>query len=263
MQIFAQAEGGLGALSYKFSYEKDGRWVRIQDYSSSNTATWIPPEKGSYEVVAFAKDSQGVEVAKGVPFEATDPIALKVTSLEADPSSPAYAGTSIRLTAQAEGNGELQYKFLCHDDSGWQEIQGYSKENTARWTPTTAGDYSLVVFVKNSLGQETTRFMNYRVLVKRPIVIDRFQADQSSPQMINSTIHLTAEASGGEGGLLYRFAYQRGGEWITLRDYAASSAFTWKPESAGEYTLAVFVRDDKGTVEKKSSPLPSRRRIPL
>ena len=40
--------GGTGGLQYKFSYEKDGAWVRIQDYSKSSSATWRPPEPVSY-----------------------------------------------------------------------------------------------------------------------------------------------------------------------------------------------------------------------
>lgn len=249
MQISAQAQGGVGALRYKFSYEKDGVWVRIQDYSSSKTATWTPEEPGNYQLVVFVQDEQGIEIAKGIPYQVTEAIPLEVTSFTADKEAPQYTGTSIRLTADAQGEGELQYKFLYRTDGQWEEIQGYSDKNTALWQPKSAGRYSLVVFVKNKEGQEITKFLTYEIKAKNPIVIQSLKADKTPPQLIDTDIRLTAAASGGEGQLEYRFAYQKNGEWKTLRDYSASSSMIWSPQTAGSYTLGVFVRDQGGSEE--------------
>lgn len=263
LQISAQATSGVGPLSYKFSYEKDGAWVRIQDYSPSRTATWIPQEPGDYQVVAFVKDSQGIEVAKGVDFQITEAIPLRVTSFVADPQSPQYTGTSIHLTAEAEGDGELAYQFLYRTDGSWQEIQGYSSENTAVWEPKSAGTYSLAVSVKNEEGQEITQILPYEIKSKSPITIENFQANLPSPQLTGTEIELKASASGGEGKLQYRFAYQKDGKWITLQDTSSSSSMTWIPKTAGSYTLGVFVTDGTGSEESKTIEFQVRSPEPI
>lgn len=263
LQISAQAASGVGSLSYKFSYEKDGSWVRIQDYSSSQTATWVPQEPGTYKVVAFVKDSQGIEVAKGVDFQVTEAIPLRVTSFTASPPSPQYTGTSIQLTAQAEGEGELEYQFLYRTDGPWQELQGYSSKNTALWQPKSEGVYSLAVSVKNREGQEITQILSYEIQSKSPIVIEDFQANVPSPQLTGTEIRLTAYASGGKGTLQYRFAYQKDGKWETLQDNSPSHSMVWIPETAGSYTLGVFVTDETGSQESKTMEFQVRSPNPI
>ncbi|MCI9272542.1 MAG: SH3 domain-containing protein [Clostridiales bacterium] len=263
LQLSAQASKGVGQLQYKFSYEKDGVWVRIQDYSSSQTATWTPEQPGDYQLVVFVKDSQGVEVTKGMPYRVTESIPLRIRSFTADIPSPQYTGSSIRLTAEGEGEGKLQYQFLCRIDGVWEEIQGYSDKSSAVWEPAIAGNYALAVYVKNSQGQETSKILTYEIKAKKPIVIASFQAEKSSPQLVGTQIKLTASASGGEGALQYRFAYQKDGQWMTLRDYSAQGAATWTPITAGTYTLGVFVKDSSGTEELKTMSFQIRTPDPI
>lgn len=263
LQISAQASGGVGQLQYKFSYEKDGAWVRIQDYSTSKTATWTPEQPGAYQLVVFVKDSQGIEVTKGLTYQVTESIPLKVRSFTTDAPSPQYTGSSIRLTAEGEGEGNLEFKFLCQIDGVWEEIQGYSQENSTVWKPTVPGSYSLAVYVRNSQGQEISKILPYEIKAKNPITIQSFQAEKTSPQLVGTQIKLTASASGGEGQLQYRFAYQKGDQWLTLKDYSSPNSAIWTPVTAGAYTLGVFVKDSSGTEELKTMTFQVRSPDPI
>jgi hypothetical protein len=68
-----------------------------------------------------------------------------ITDLTTDISSPQTAGTPINLTAQAIGSGTIYYKFWYKDSSGWHVIKEWSEDNTAAWTPSQAGTYTIVV----------------------------------------------------------------------------------------------------------------------
>ncbi|MBQ5423866.1 MAG: hypothetical protein IIU33_01440, partial [Bacteroidales bacterium] len=48
-----------GGTSYKFYYEKQGEWQRVQDFSSKNTCAWTPTEAGKYNFYCDIKDSSG------------------------------------------------------------------------------------------------------------------------------------------------------------------------------------------------------------
>ena len=48
-----------GGSSYKFYYEKDGAWVRIQSFSTSNTCNWKPTAAGDYVVYVDVNDANG------------------------------------------------------------------------------------------------------------------------------------------------------------------------------------------------------------
>ena len=68
--ISLEANGGT---SYKFYYEKDGAWIRIRNFSATNTCTWKPTEAGTYNVYCDMKDASGsVAVCKRITFTVTD-----------------------------------------------------------------------------------------------------------------------------------------------------------------------------------------------
>ena len=50
--------GGEGRITYKFYYECGGSWVRIQDFSTANTATFTPHKAGTYHIYMDAIDGK-------------------------------------------------------------------------------------------------------------------------------------------------------------------------------------------------------------
>lgn len=71
--------------------------------------------------------------------------------------------------------------------------------------------------------------------------------------MLGSTVQLSASATGGEGSLRYRFAYQKnGGDWKEIQAYSSSGTAKWIPEESESYLLAVYVRDSQGNEAKST-----------
>jgi hypothetical protein len=66
-------------------------------------------------------------------------------------------------------------------------------------------------------------------------------ADPGAPVVPGTIVTLTAVATGGTG-LEYRFFANDGRGWVDLRAYDSGNTCTWKPKTAGTYSLLVWVR---------------------
>lgn len=71
---------------------------------------------------------------------------LKVNSFTTDKVSPQSVGNYINLKVDAEGKGELQYKFIIKDENGnWYKLTDFQTSNTFTWYTTKAGNKTLYV----------------------------------------------------------------------------------------------------------------------
>jgi hypothetical protein len=74
-----------------------------------------------------------------------------VSNPTAVPTSPQYPGTPITFTATASGGAPpLQYKWFVALGGVWTLGRDWGTSNTFLWTPTTAGAYSIQVWVRNN-----------------------------------------------------------------------------------------------------------------
>ena len=89
---------------------------------------------------------------------------------------------------------------------------------------------------------------------EKTISINSFKADKNSnTAMVGQKVTLTADATGGKGTLKYKFVVKPYNKCVvTVRGYKESNSCTWIPEVSGKYTLYVYVKDENGTVVKKT-----------
>lgn len=78
--------------------------------------------------------------------------------------------------------------------------------------------------------------------------IDALSTDKSSPQTVNTTIRITANASGGSS-LLYKFIINDGSGSREMHDYSSSNYCDWTPSAAGKYVISVYVKDENSNNE--------------
>ncbi|MDE7423568.1 MAG: PKD domain-containing protein, partial [Lachnospiraceae bacterium] len=77
------------------------------------------------------------------------------------------------------------------------------------------------------------------------------------------TVKLTAGVTGGNGSYTYKFVAEKGSSSSTIRAFAKTPTFTWKPTKAGTYTIVVYAKDtetgnmttDEVTVKVTAAPL--------
>ena len=102
-------------------------------------------EKEDYDVITTTLARIGkLEIAENT---------VKVNEVTASKESPQVAGTSIDLTAKAEGEGTLSYKYEVNSEV----VREFSTSNKFTWVPTEEGEYTVKVTVKDSNGNTASK----------------------------------------------------------------------------------------------------------
>ena len=152
---------GVGTLQYRFVIEyrnPDGSWAPSSQfidsgYQASPSFTWTPQTARQYTLVAYAKDQAGHTPMTYILYT-IQPANLTGVTLSTDPTSPQLTGTTITLTAAAQGGiapADVEYQFTAlyrNADGSWAPtmlLRGYASNPQFVWTPASAENYTLVV----------------------------------------------------------------------------------------------------------------------
>lgn len=251
ISVKATSEGSSNP-EYRFYVRDDkGDVTTIQEYSSQDTITWTPTAPGNYTIIVEAKDKYKTGSASF--YEARNELNYtinvgKVTSLQvdADQASPNVVGTPITFTATSEGSNEPVYLFYVKDNKGnLTTLQEYSDDNTFTWTPTSKGNYTVIVHSKDKGSKdlfEAQTEMSYKIKAGKETSV-QVKADQPSSTIVGTPITLTA-ASEGINQPEYRFLVKgEKGAPATLQEYSSNDTVTWTPTSAGSYTIIVLGKE--------------------
>ena len=250
VKLIVGVNGATGTVQYKFYRYLNGNYATIKEWSTSNSVTITPSTTGTYDLWVAVKDSKGTMVKKNIKF--TFDKALGINSFTADKVSPQYVGTSVKLTAQAVGGkGTKQYKYYRYLNGSYKDIKDWSTINNVTITPSTAGTYDLWVAVKDETGKVVKKNINFSF--NKNLEINNLTTDKVSPQYVESSINITAKASGGIGTLQYRFRVGNpDGTYSIIKDYSTSNTATWKANYIGSKILYVDVKDSRGKIVTKS-----------
>lgn len=241
---------GNGTVQYRFVVQKSGKSVFVRDYQTSSKATWTPSEAGTYTIYFKAKDSTGKVVSKTMKYTIKAPqTKLAIKSATTDVKSPQTVGTAIKMSAVAEGQGTLKYRFVVQKNGKTTFVKDYATASSVTWTPNEAGTYKLYFKVKDSTGKVVSKSMTYVVEESQRLKINSITTNYASPQVAGKTIKVTANASGAQN-LQYRFwAYDRFGNWTVIQDFSSKNYVNWKAASQGNYIIWVDVKDSNDNCE--------------
>ncbi|WP_244535136.1 SpoIID/LytB domain-containing protein [Gracilibacillus kekensis] len=243
-------------VEYKFWQENvdTGEWILLQNYSSDTNIGWEPNEVGNYKLVVHVREQgstrpyQAYKVLNYV-IEKPKP---SITLFETDKTSPQLVNEAIKVTSNATFKNPVEYKFWAENlDSGeWTLLQNYSSETSIQWNPSVAGNYQLVVHVReqgSTKPYEAYRTMHY-VIDKLEPITTTIEVDRKSPQPVNERIIVNAKATS-ENPVEYKFWQENldTGEWTLLQNYSSDTNIGWKPSVAGNYQLVVHVREQGST----------------
>ncbi|WP_423055595.1 lectin-like protein [Acetobacterium carbinolicum] len=84
------------------------------------------------------------------------------------------------------------------------------------------------------------------------INIENFTADKISGQNINTNINLAAQVSGGTTPYRYKFYTKKDNVTSVIQDFSPSNVATFKPNTAGTYTIYVEIKDAAGKMTTRS-----------
>ena len=183
---------------------------------------------------------------------------LQVGSFTTDVESPQFNGVGITLSASAEGQGTVYYKFSVTNSSGATTVlSDYSTANAAQWIPQVVGTYTLNYEFKDATGNTNKRTKTYVIEDGLSSVAPYIKTVTPNGGEIqnNKTCNLSVAAGGGFTGtnlLFYKYTVKdAAGNTVNTPYYTRNTAYSFKPTSLGAYSVTVSVQgSDNKTIER-------------
>ncbi|WP_342042996.1 triple tyrosine motif-containing protein [Bacillus sp. OTU2372] len=254
IQLKATSDGS-DTPEYRFMIrDEKGNLTTLQEYGSSDTAVWTPAKEGTYTIIVHAKDksksgSNYYYEARSEMIYKVEPAKVTSVGLTVDKPSPQLAGTSISIKASSQGSPNPEYRFFVKDEKGnLITLQEYGSSDTATWTPTEPGTYTIIAHAKDKSKSGANNYYEARSEMVYKINAGKVSsvsvlASKLSPQVEGTTISLKA-GSQGSANPEYRFYIRdEQGNLTTLQDFSSNDTATWVPTKPGTYTIIVHAKD--------------------
>lgn len=239
-EINITTEASGNNLLYRFWIHDGISWKVVQGYSSKNSFKWTPNRVGTHRIwvdVKASNSSKDVDSYKEITYNIVD--SPKIKALYTNMSYPQPLGSTIKITAEGTGGLDPLYRFWIKDYTGWKIVKDYSRENFYNWTPVNTGDHSIWVDIKDSSSKNS--YDSYKeIYYYIGPGIKGINTDKPTPQVVNSSINITADAGG--GNLLYRFWIHDGASWKVVKPYSTSNSYSWKPTKVGSHRIWVDIK---------------------
>jgi hypothetical protein len=250
----ATATGGIAPLEYQFwRYSPAAGWVLGQDYSTTNTFTWFPPQ-GTNAVQVWVRNPGSAAAWQdwrstglfGVGGSSTP---ARLTNLTANVNFPASPSSLITWTATATGATQVEYKFFLLDAAtgSWSILRDWGTSNQASWMPGVgnAGWHAVQVWVRNvgsgAAYEDWRGTSNFNITDISALTLTSSVplTGLSNGQRVTFTAHLT---SAGSGPWEFAFFTFNGTSWTTYQAYTANASSVVWTASSGTRALQVWVR---------------------
>ena len=175
------------------------------------------------------------------------PAPVTSATLTSNVASPQNTGTTITLTATAQGGvAPYQFKDYLSTDGGltWGIWTAWQASGVKTWTPPQACDCRVKVWAR-SAGVTTDAAqaeaqLAYVINTPPPAAVTSatLGASLASPQNTGTAVTFTAGAAGGVNPVQYKFFVQHeGGVAQMVRDWSATTSYAWMPSTATNYTI--------------------------
>ena len=244
--INCSSTGGKGEVQYAVYYKADtsSRWLSVQDFSTTDTASLTFDTEGRYNICVKAKDSEGTVDKLYLNVDAVTPALRNTSSISAD-SVPLGDTLTVNCSSTG-GKGEVQYAVYYKADtsSKWLTVQNFSVTAMAALTFDTEGKYNICVKAKDSEG---TTAKIYFDVVSAPAPF----RNTSSVAAENGTITINCSSTGSDGEVQYAVYYKlkTSSRWLTAQNFSSLDVLTLTPAS-GSYDLCIKAKNSDGTIEK-------------
>lgn len=272
--VYCKNSAGWASVSvYMWSgsgASKNAEWpgVRMTDIGDG---IWQYEVKGSWENIIFNNGS-GVQTGNlvypgnGALFDNTtgewdvyDDSPIRISAFGSDLAAPQYKGTDIKLTTTASSSeGAVFYKFSVTNGSQTTVLSDFSANNTASWTPTAAGTYTITYDYKDAAGNENQRTAKYEVKDDAGIEEPILKGVSPKPGQVKkgTPISFTANAAGGKVGtnlLFYKFTVKdANGVVVNVPYYTKDTAYSFTPSALGTYTVTISVQNSQNALIERT-----------
>ena len=158
--------------------------------------------------------------------------------------------------------GEKIYYWIQYSPSGADseievissdpEIVSVTGTSATRGYLTMNKPGNVTLTIRPKLNPTVSKTFSLTVKGETALEVSSFTVSPDANQYVDFGVTLKAQATGGSGSYQYRFSMMDESQRNTvLQEYGASNTCQWIPETAGEVTLKVEVKDEKGQTAER------------
>jgi lysophospholipase L1-like esterase len=247
----ATAASGGGSVQYKFvTFSATTGWLVGQDYSSSNTFTWFPPQGVNAVQVWIRGAGSSADYQDWTGTDLFDVVSTtaRLTGFAPNVNFPVAPSTTITWTAAATaGTAPVSYRFVRFDwgANTWSVLRDWGPSNQVSWTPpaSDSGWHAVQVWVRtagSTVVYDDWRGSDY-FLITSSTALTLTPSRTLTNMKVGDIVTWTANVAGA-GAWEYKFiTYDSIRGWILQQDYSTQNTFSWFPPS-GSCAMQVWVR---------------------
>ncbi|MBQ9460388.1 MAG: leucine-rich repeat protein [Clostridia bacterium] len=227
--------------------------------SGTSSAVSFKAEKtGSYTVKTVVTDGYGIRQEKTMSVSVRG-VLTNTSTLSADSIT---LGQSVTVSVKAAGgSGGYTYALDQKTSSGtWQRVVPLGSTSSMTFKPTASGTCELRTVVRDSGGRMAYSYLSLKA---EPKNLTNLSAVSTGKTLVKRAVTVTGKADGGTGVYRYALDYKLSGQttWTSVRELSKVSAMSFTPQTAGEYTLRVTIKDSANRVSYKSFSLSVRNAL--
>ena len=190
------------------------------------------------------------------PFD-TSPITVKNFAIDVE--GTVYKNMDITVSANASSKGgAVAYKFSVTNGSSTTTLKNFSTANTAKWTPTATGTYTITADFKDAAGNTNQRTLKVTVAddsgIAEPII--KKVTPAAGEVKNNTNMNIAVTGGGGKVGtnlLFYKYTIKdANGKVINVPYYSKLGSYTFKPTALGNFTVTVSVQNSHNSIIERT-----------
>ena len=253
VKISATIAGGIAPVKVGFYILKPSasKWITLQDYSTTTTATFCPMSEGTYQICVKAKDRNENIVKQYLNIKVTKSTLVNRSTVSA---SAIDLGASVVLKGVASG-GVTPYTYAyCYKKSAdkvWHTFKDYSTAASYTFKPAAQTTYNLCIKVKDASGKIEKKYID---LVVYPALVNNCTASAASIEL-GKSVTLKGAASGGKAGYQYSYWYRsaNSSSYAKIKDFSTTQSVSFTPKSLGKWYFRMKVKDATGRVVSRDT----------
>ncbi len=164
--------------------------------------------------------------------------------------SSQYAGAKVTVKATASaGTAPYYYKFMYKLGSGnWVVVRNYSTSNSATFTASSAGTYTVRSYAKDKVKREI--YCDLKITIKARYFSPSNTSSISSTNVRKGqTVTVRGNATGGTQPYSFKYYYtdQQGNQTV-VKNHSTTRSVTIRFNNAGYYAVRSTLKDKDGKV---------------
>lgn len=164
------------------------------------------------------------------------------------------AGDTLTWTSSPlGGKAPYTYAFYVYKDNVFVTKRMYTSANSYSYTPTSAGNYKVMAFIKDATGIIRYVYSKGVPITGYPTLAATV-AENKTFATVGESIVWTTYPSGGKAPYQYAYYVFQDNVIKTKTSYTFTNNYSYTPIEAGNYRVTAYVKDSLGKIASVTSP---------